>query len=76
MSINGEAIYASKPWTVQNDTTGEVWYTQKEGAVYAITLKWPDNNQLILESAHDLFEDDSVEVYFLETSDRLKVALR
>lgn len=74
LSINGEAIYASKPWTVQNDTAGNVWYTQKEDAVYAITLKWPEDNQLVLQSANSLFEDDSAEVYFLETSDKLKVA--
>lgn len=28
LSINGEAIYSSKPWKYQNDTvTNGVWYT-------------------------------------------------
>ena len=47
MSTNGEAIYGSTPWTVQNDTSSpNVWYTQQENdgvpVVYAcITDHWP-----------------------------------
>ncbi|XP_046569367.1 alpha-L-fucosidase-like [Haliotis rubra] len=52
LKVNGEAIYASKPWVAQNDTvTPGVWYTQREGTVYAIVLKWPQPGQLILGSA-------------------------
>ncbi|KAL5021237.1 hypothetical protein ScPMuIL_000392 [Solemya velum] len=47
LEVNGEAIYASKPWSNQNDTiTPGVWYTAKNStsgtSVYAILLKWPE----------------------------------
>ncbi|XP_006883722.1 PREDICTED: tissue alpha-L-fucosidase [Elephantulus edwardii] len=53
LSINGEAIYGSKPWRVQsekkkNGTT--VWYTSKNSIVYAILLQWPPNGILSLAS--------------------------
>jgi hypothetical protein len=44
LSVNGEAIYKSKPWKVQNDeTNSDVWYTANStsNAVYAILLKYP-----------------------------------
>lgn len=45
LEINGAAIYASDPWTVQNDTvTPGVWYTQNHArtVLYAlITRGWP-----------------------------------
>lgn len=53
LSINGEAIYKTKPWDVQNDTlSGDVWYTQnKDGTkLYAILLSWPKNNNLGLSA--------------------------
>lgn len=52
LNINGEAIYESKPWTVQNDTvTPNVWYTSNptRKQVYAMTLDWP-GKQLHLAS--------------------------
>jgi alpha-L-fucosidase len=54
LAINGEAIYASKPWSHQNDTvTKDLWYTSQitadgETVVYAIVLKWPKNDALFL----------------------------
>lgn len=75
LSINGEAIYGSRPWIVQNDTVGTVWYTQQDKAVYAISLQWPEDNQLVLESSSSLFETNDTDVYFLETSEKLKVTL-
>jgi alpha-L-fucosidase len=53
LKVNGEAIYASKPWTHQNDTiTSYVWYTSKKSdtglSVYAISLSWPKDGLLIL----------------------------
>ncbi|XP_033221423.1 alpha-L-fucosidase-like isoform X2 [Belonocnema kinseyi] len=53
LALNGEAIYKTKPWTVQNDTlSGDVWYTQsKDGqTLYAILLSWPKHNTLGLGS--------------------------
>uniref|UniRef100_A0A8C8ZKP3 Alpha-L-fucosidase n=1 Tax=Prolemur simus TaxID=1328070 RepID=A0A8C8ZKP3_PROSS len=51
LSVNGEAIYASKPWRVQIEkNTTSVWYTSKESAVYAIFLQWPANGVLNLKS--------------------------
>ena len=42
LSVNGEAIYPSKPWKYQNDTlNSNVWYTQNNGNVYAILLQFP-----------------------------------
>uniref|UniRef100_A0A8C0CIJ8 Alpha-L-fucosidase n=1 Tax=Balaenoptera musculus TaxID=9771 RepID=A0A8C0CIJ8_BALMU len=51
LSINGEAIYASKPWRVQSEkNTTSVWYTSKGSAVYAIFLHWPEDGILSLKS--------------------------
>jgi len=54
LDVNGESIYASKPWSHQNDTiTKKVWYTSKtqtdgKMAVYAIVLVWPMDGTLAL----------------------------
>ncbi|XP_073521727.1 tissue alpha-L-fucosidase [Phyllobates terribilis] len=51
LSINGEAIYATKPWRVQKEnTTVNVWFTAKDSVVYATFLKWPEGNILKLQS--------------------------
>ena len=43
LKVNGEAIYESRPWLHQNDTTNpSVWYTTKNRVVYAIMLKPSD----------------------------------
>lgn len=42
LQINGEAIYASKPWRIQTEnTTVPVWYTSKGATVYAILTAKP-----------------------------------
>lgn len=49
LRVNGEAIYASKPWRAQNDTgTPDIWYTSKNEAIYAIALEWPSTGVLNL----------------------------
>ncbi|KAB7500995.1 Plasma alpha-L-fucosidase, partial [Armadillidium nasatum] len=54
LSINGEAVYGSKPWVYQNDTyTPDIWFTRSTGAesfVYAFISTWPENSYLILGS--------------------------
>eukprot|EP00117_Sycon_ciliatum_P025784 scpid45826/ scgid2625/ Alpha-L-fucosidase; Alpha-L-fucoside fucohydrolase len=44
MKVNGDAIYGTKPWIAQNDTSAKrIWYTQSKatGDVYAISFDWP-----------------------------------
>uniref|UniRef100_A0A3B4WWW1 Alpha-L-fucosidase n=1 Tax=Seriola lalandi dorsalis TaxID=1841481 RepID=A0A3B4WWW1_SERLL len=49
LGINGEAIYASKPWRIQTEnSTVQVWYTAKNSTVYAILLGWPPKQLLKL----------------------------
>jgi len=48
LAINGESIYATKPWRAQNETAASVWYTSNGSTVYAIALAWPSNNALVL----------------------------
>ncbi|CAF1008402.1 unnamed protein product [Rotaria sordida] len=52
LQVNGEAIYATKPWKYQNDTINpNVWYTSSKDNkfVYAFLLIWPkDSNEIIL----------------------------
>ncbi|XP_063920402.1 plasma alpha-L-fucosidase-like [Zophobas morio] len=70
LSINGDAVYESNAWSVQNDTlTSGVWYTAKEPVVYAIVLNWPDDNLLKLGSANSLFSTDDTQVVLLGNDD-------
>lgn len=75
LSINGEAIYSSKPWTAQNDSlTENVWYTSNNGAVFAIVLFWPESNFVKLGSVLDLFTQDRAIVELVGNQGELKVS--
>uniref|UniRef100_A0A5F8H0D4 Alpha-L-fucosidase n=1 Tax=Monodelphis domestica TaxID=13616 RepID=A0A5F8H0D4_MONDO len=51
LSINGEGIYASKPWRVQMEhTTSRLWFTTKQSAVYVFFADWPMSGVLQLTS--------------------------
>ncbi|XP_030645369.1 alpha-L-fucosidase 1, tandem duplicate 2 [Chanos chanos] len=42
MKVNGEAIYASRPWRVQaENATVPVWYTSKGSSIYAVFFLHP-----------------------------------
>ncbi|RZC32186.1 Alpha L fucos domain containing protein [Asbolus verrucosus] len=72
LSINGEAIYESNPWTVQNDTlTPGVWYTTATASVYAVVLNWPENNVLSLGAANSLFANADTQVTLLGNDEQL-----
>lgn len=47
LKVNGEAIYGTKPWRVASE--GDVWFTAKDGAVYAITKRWPGKELILSE---------------------------
>uniref|UniRef100_A0A1Y1N4F5 alpha-L-fucosidase n=1 Tax=Photinus pyralis TaxID=7054 RepID=A0A1Y1N4F5_PHOPY len=57
LSVNGSAIYGTRPWIVQRDALSTVWYTASKSSVNAIVLEWPQNNTLVLRSAVSLFKE-------------------
>ena len=51
LSYSKQAIYETQPWKFQNDTfNSDVWYTSKDTSVYAILLKWPSTNSLVVQA--------------------------
>lgn len=75
LAINGEAIYNTKPWSVQNDTlTGSVWYTQSkdEKQLYASILQWPDDDTLHLGS---LKISQNSQIYLLGYPSTIEVSI-
>ena len=46
LKTNGEAIYATRPFAVFGE--GNVYYTRKGAAIYAISLGWPSGTTLSL----------------------------
>lgn len=62
---NGDAIYTSWPWKVQEDSKGNIWYTSKHKTIFAIFLDWPKDNVLKLGSVHSIFEKNQTTVYLL-----------
>ncbi|CAK8677745.1 unnamed protein product [Clavelina lepadiformis] len=49
LQTNGEAIYSTRPWRTFNDTlTSGVWYSYKDGTIYAFISSQPENDTLLL----------------------------
>ncbi|KAL3230262.1 hypothetical protein MRX96_048501 [Rhipicephalus microplus] len=50
LSVNGEAVYGSKPWKYQNDTaTPNVWYTAKDDVVYVYVMRSLHGHQFSIQ---------------------------
>lgn len=61
LELNGQAIYETQPWTLQNDTvTPAVWYTSNSDSVYAIVLNWPQ--ELLALGLVELFDSENIQV--------------
>ena len=57
LDVNGEAIFASRPWAVAEDDESavEVRYTHRDGDLYATALDWPgDELELAVPAQVDL----------------------
>jgi alpha-L-fucosidase len=68
--VNGEAIYETKPWKYQNDTTNsDVWYTSKGNAVYGIVTKYPKNGKVQITAPQTA---DSTEISLLGYSGKVQ----
>lgn len=74
LSVNGEAIYATRPWAHQNDTASNTWYTARANVIYAHTLEWPADNRLKLANLVSIFESIGT-VQLLGHPDKLNVKL-
>lgn len=64
LDLNGEAIYESRPWKHQNDTTNSnVWYTiSKDNSVYAILLKYRLDQNVVIISAPKVTKKTTIEI--------------
>jgi alpha-L-fucosidase len=69
LEVNGEAIYATKPWLVSHEGDN-IWFTQsKDGKnVYAICTQWPEN-ELVIKS---VYLDNGAKVTMLGTDRKLE----
>ena len=43
LHLNGEAIYASKPWRGKVEGNPQMYCTQRDGNLYIICMQWPRN---------------------------------
>lgn len=78
LKVNGEAIYASRPFTTYKE--GDFRFTRKGNAVYAIALEWPEDTTFTLASlaGHKVQSVDLLgqgPVKFTQTSKGLTIAV-
>jgi Alpha-L-fucosidase C-terminal domain len=72
LSVNGEAIYRSKPWaTCQNESDSNVYYTANRDrkTLYVHITKWPQNNLLQLYCPAKLTEESKIQFVGLQPGD-------
>lgn len=48
LNINGEAIFSTRIWNIQNEMDNATYYTSTNSSLYAITTVWPNDNMLVL----------------------------
>ena len=65
LTLNGEAIYGSRPWKKYGDTNFR--YTQKDGDVYVFALTWPGRE---LQFSSELMEISSDTTITLLSTDQ------
>lgn len=72
--MNGEAIYETKPWVLQNDTlTKDVWYTfGKNGNLYAILLSWP--SKMTMQLSNKIKTSGTTEISLLNSKTSVVVS--
>ncbi|OXU22311.1 hypothetical protein TSAR_003392 [Trichomalopsis sarcophagae] len=84
LKINGEAIYKTKPWVLQNDTIQkDVWYTHgQNGDIFATLLSWPKTNNVHLSNLVKTTEKTQISILNIQEpliwrqeSDSLKISL-
>jgi alpha-L-fucosidase len=54
LSVNGEAVFGTRPWVVAEDDTSDVpvRYTWRDGTLYATAFAWPDEELTLGVPAH------------------------
>ena len=76
LSVNGNTIYATKPWKLcQNENCSLFLYQNGKDALchvlFAITTKWPTKNRLVLSTLIASFVLNAIFVLFLAADESL-----
>jgi len=70
LKINGEGIYSTRPWKLQQELSQKLYYTSKDNSVYFFFFHWPNSGIITLKE----LKKSSVEVKitFLFTKEVIK----